>query len=280
MNDLFSALRENEMFKIANEIYLKNEFFLNQENVKEKEKVVGKATKLEKTFFTAKKKLIHQAKMLQEKILELKSRPDLSEKEKEEELIKMALENIKLESGIGLFDNLFWKLIDFRLPKACKNWDSMGIRENWQIVGFDINSEEAVNSVVNRSEKCLIDQNDFIVTRLLNQFYFNNQVHFAPDESLNENEMVLGELNAFEKVAYNLVQHNRIKVYQYSEKMKTGEHIDINEVELFNRLAESYDNILWASVHYRFSDKRGQLNNAIGIRKNWKVVAFRQEEVS
>lgn len=278
MSDLFSALKENEIFKIANEIYLKKEFKGIDDPVEEKEKVVGEANDLEKTFFTAKYKLIHLIQMTHEKVLELKSQPDLSEQEKEEEFVKIALEQIKFKSGIDIFDRLFWKFIEYRLPNSCRNWDSMGIREKWQIVGFDVNNKETMRSVANRAEKCLLDQEDLIVTKLLNQFYFNEEFPFNPESPLNENEMVLGELNAFEKVAYNLVHFNRIKVHEYSEKIKTGEHVDFNEVELFNRLAETYDNIFWVSVHYRFGDKRGNFNNGIGVRKNWKVVAFRKEE--
>lgn len=82
---------------------------------------MSKACKVEKTFLTAKKKLIHQGEILNEKVLQLKSRSNLNKEEKEEEFAKIILEQIKLESKIELFDSLFWRLIDFHLPEACRN---------------------------------------------------------------------------------------------------------------------------------------------------------------
>lgn len=278
MNEFMSALNEMSFLKLANEILEKREFCNLNEEVGEKEKVIDQANDLEKSFYTARDKLIDEIEKSNKILAEHENRPDLSEAQKNELIELSILEKIKLKAGIDLLNKFFWSSINYRLPLANKNWDSLGIRKNWQIVGFDVNNEEAVNSVTNKAEKCIIAQSDVIVTNLLNEVYFKSKIIIEPDEPLTENETVIGELNAYEKCIFNVFHINRIKLNEIASKMKTGEHINIQEAELFSRLGDIYDKMLWTSLFFRFIGKTGNFNNKLGIRKNWKVVSFHEDK--
>ncbi len=278
MKDLMNAFKEISFLTLVNKILETKNFCNLTEQVGEKEKVVGQASDLEKSIYTAKDKLIDKFNEISKKMTENNNCSDLCEAEKKRLYDISVIEKIKLEAGISSLNKLFWGLINYRLPIAYKNWDSFGIRTNWQIVGFDINNEEASKLTNDPAEKCIIAQNEVVVLSLLNEIYLKNQTIIEPNELLTENETVVGELNSFEKCIFIIFHLNQIKILEVSQKMKSGEHVDIHHVDVLKRLGQTYNNMLWTSLHYRYNQKLGSFYNMLGIRKGWQVVVFHEDK--
>ncbi len=271
MKKIMGDLLKIDFLKMVSEAYQKNEFVHLDDEVKHEETVVAEANELEKAVFSVKCKNENTLDVILEEIENTKLRNDLSEKNKEEILLDLHIQQIKVHSDIQTLATMFWGLINNRLPGANKEWDSLGVRKNWSIVGFNINSKETAKSLASDSERCLIDQNDILVLKILNQFYFENQLLVKPTYPVDENEVVVGEMNNFEKVLFNILHFNRLKLSQITEKIKTGESFCLHEVEIVTSLSEVMEKMLWSNLNYRFKQEIGK---ELGIRQDFRVVSY------
>ncbi len=273
-----SAQKQVSFLNLVNEIFSSKNFVkIDEAEVGQKEKIVGQANDYEKAIYSARENLITEIRKKGEELKELKTRPDLSEIEKKSEQDLIEIEVNRLDSNIKTLGKMFYGAINDRLVEERTAWDTLEIRNDWNIVGFDLSSEEDLESAASPVEKCFLDQKKVVVTRLINEFYFNNQLLIEPDEDLNENDLVLGEANSYEKCIYNLSKLHQGKINHIAEKMKNGESINIKETEICNRLYEVYDKMFWVSVMERHLDNLSRFNNTLAIKKNWKIVATHRE---
>lgn len=283
MENILKAQKNVYFLDLVNEILIKKEFATpsSKDEIGRKEKVVGIATDYEKAIYTAKTQIADKMTKITEEIQFEKVRPDISSEEKEKNISKFNQKLIRENINLRVLKEMFWASISSRLIDDYNDWDSFGIRKDWQIVGFDEKQNEKKEEA-SFLEKILISQNDSLFLGLLNQTYIKCHQEgkmYSPDESLTENETVVGEANEVEKILYNLLVLNHRKKHEIEELLKQGE--DEDECLYYLNVNEQVDNIANLILRLNFLNRFKDLSrcfSAFGLRKNWKIVFFNGEK--
>jgi len=121
------------------------------------------------------------------------------------------------------------------------------------------------------------------ILNMVNDLYERREFVNAPKKKIQKGDTIIGKngegiMTDYEKALYSastlLLKEKNILI---NEAKFREEQVDVLEIDLYNQLSSSFDNLLWTNIQYRLRKFITNEFNAFAMRDGYQIVGFYEE---